>query len=41
MFVAGYTRKETAEVLGLSDKAVRWRMQKGIEALKKYFEVEK
>jgi RNA polymerase sigma factor (sigma-70 family) len=40
MFVTGYTRKETAEVLGLSDKAVRWRMKKGIEALKKYFEAE-
>ena len=40
LFVDGLTRQKAAEKLGLTEDAVRWGKKKGIEALKKYFEVE-
>jgi RNA polymerase sigma factor (sigma-70 family) len=39
-YVDGLTRKQTAELLNLTEDAVRWRQKRGIMALKKYFEVE-
>ena len=39
-FVKGLTRQKAAAELGITEEAVRWRKQKGIESLKRYFEVE-
>ena len=40
LYVAGATLKRTAETLGMTIEAVRWKRDKGISLLKKYFEEE-
>lgn len=39
-FIEGLTQKQTCSKLGLTLKAARWRQDRGVAALKKYFEVE-
>ena len=39
-YVEGYKSKEIAEIIGISEEAVRKRLQKGRELLKKEFEKE-
>jgi len=39
-FVEGLSVPKAAGKLGVTEEAIRWRKKKGIEALKKYFEVE-
>jgi RNA polymerase sigma factor (sigma-70 family) len=40
LFIGGFTRQRAAAVLGITEDAVRWRKKLGVEALRKYFEVD-